>query len=275
MRWALRGLVGLLLTGSAAGQDVEYVMVGVKEPVDDWGWEGALARIDPDGTPTVVGTCGLGRPGFDSLIWVDDRLLGLGGGSVAAIDLTDGVSERLGIAFPSVGHVTYDPVDAFLYAVKFQDTIIRIDPGTWTADFVYSVYRVDGIAFGENGPDRQRGLYILESGTLSFLDVAERTLRWIASHSGLWECNGLIWNPATEELWCHDDPPGGNRLYVIEMQTGERTLRVELDDAVSAIAFIPKPDPAPPTCDYVDADRDGDIDLEDFAVFMLCFGTLR
>ncbi len=191
--------------------------------------------------------------------------------------------------------MTYNSDDGKAYGATYDDGYIAVDPsrgvGLHVALYAPSETVLHGLVFIEDvpnvpddpAPQTHSGLV-----TISENSNGRKVLMYIERHllhegwgsASLTEYNDsllplahfgsdttLMWNPASRMLLGYvgsqDD------LYTIDLVSGNATLVAhwDLPFDIDGITIVP----VEGSCQYVDSDNDGDIDLLDFSAFQLCF----
>ncbi len=231
--------------------------------------------VDEDFQPTVtpIGDEGsLGYPQVRGIVWDSDgeRLLGFDTQFDVwlEIDTTTGAATVLGTFSRAPFDLTYNPNDGMVYGLE-GNSLWRIDPNTGEATLAVSSIATIGLAHVLDTTGGLDGLFTARASGLTL--VAEPDFELIDFGGNVQGRRAMMWDPSTDTLYNYS---GGatHDWYVVNQVTGSEVLVAhwDLDITVLAITFV-QTEPQPLTCDRMDSDDDGDIDLIDFAAFQACF----
>jgi ELWxxDGT repeat protein len=198
----------------AAGDPAYYI----------WDWNTRkITRIDTDGTITPLGSAGsvgsvtgLAYDTHDAIMYGSE-----GSGVLYSFDLSTGAATNLGSCGMSIGSgLAYSPLDDRLYSVNSAGQLVRIDPGTMTAQVVSSGGTgsgAGGLAFNplDNRIYTVLGTAVYSFDAVTFAGPTAHAAAGVASNFGMAH-NGesLVLGPgdssggANRTIWAYDPVSG-------------------------------------------------------------------
>jgi hypothetical protein len=235
-----------------------------------------LYRIDWDGEVTPIGSPGaFGFPAVQRIVWDknDERLYGYESTFDIWVEIDTKTSRAMEIGpidIPFPDDMTFNPNDSLVYAWAGR-ALVAINPKTAE----WQEARPPGRSYAglAHVLDSMRGLdgfFTKESQGLVFLPEPN----WNPIVIGGDCCDGqfMVWDEVGDRLLSIYRTSNEVLVYEVNQVTGMPTLIAEwnLPIIIDSIDFVPQ-ETRRNSCLFLDTDDDGDIDLDDYAVFSECF----